>query len=308
MTLDKRTVVLGVAAAAAVAAAVVVTVYNHGSNGSPQRRAVTAYIQRVNAIQTSMHAPLARVMLAYRSFTGGGIGPAKQKLVPQLAAAAATMDKLNRRLAAVPAPKEARTLRAKLLALVSAQAAVTREVASLVAFSPGFSAALRGANQANAVLGAKLRAIPVPRARRIRGSKKHVRAAQRAYRVQAQAAASAQADAIDAYVSSLARTIAELAALKPPSVLKPGYDAQLRAFRATRAAGARLSSHLRSANRGDIARLGRDFVTSSRIAQTIAVQKAQIAAIKRYNARARAINTAAAGVQSELLRLQRVLP
>lgn len=308
MTLDKRTVVLGVAAAAAVAAAVVVTVYNHGSNGSPQRRDVTAYIQRVNAIQTSMHAPLARVMLAYRDFTGGSLGPPKPNIRPELTAAAATMTKLNRRLAAVPAPPEARQLRTKLLTLVAAQAAVTREVGGLATFSPAFGRELRKANKANAVLGAALRAIPVPKTHRIRGSKAQVLAAQRAYRVQAHAAASAQADAIDAYDASLARVISALSELRPPHVLEPGYQAQLRAFRTTRAAGARLAAGLRSNRQTDLARLGRNFVASSRIAESEAAQRAQIAAIKRYNARARAITTAASDVQNELARLQRVLP
>lgn len=308
MTFDKRTVVLGIAAAAAVAAAVVVTVYNHSSHGSPQRKAVTAYIQRVNAIQTTMHAPLAQVMLAYRDFTGSGLGPAKQNVAHELAVAAATMETLDRRLAAVPAPREARKLRTKLLVLVAAQAEVTREVEGLASFTPGYAAELRRANHANAVLGAALKAIPVPKSHSIRGTKKQVLAAQRAYRVKAQAAASSQADAIDVYDASLARVIARLAAMRPPRVLVPGYAAQLRAFRATRAAGIRLSEGLRSANRGDVARLGRNFVNASRIAQTTAAQEAQITAIKRYNARARAISSASADVQNELVRLQRVLP
>jgi hypothetical protein len=308
VTLDKRTVALGIAAVAAVAAAVVVTVYNHDSKGSPQRRAVTVYIQRVNAIQTGMHAPLARVLLAYRDFTGSGLGPPKANIRPELAAAAATMAKLNRRLAAVPAPPEAQKLRTKLLTLVAAQADVTREVGGLASFSPAFGRELRRANKANSVLGAALRAIPVPKTHRVRGTKKQVLAAQRAYRVQAQAAANAQADAIDVYDASLARVIARLAALRPPHVLEPGYQAQLRAFRSTRAAGARLATGLRSNRRSDLAQLGRNFVASSRIAETAAAQRAQIAAIKRYNARARAISSAAADVQNELARLQRELP
>lgn len=308
MTLDKRTVALGVAAVAAVAAAVVVTVYNHGSDGSPQRRDVTAYIQRVNAIQTTMHAPLARVMLAYRDFTGSSLGPPKANILPELKDAAATMTKLNRRLAAVPAPPEARKLRTKLLALVAAQAAVTREVGGLASFAPAFGRELRRANEANAVLGAALRAIPVPKGHRVRGTKAQILAAQRAYRVQAHAAASAQADAIDAYDASLARVVARLSELRPPHVLEPGYRAQLRAFRSTRAAGARLAAGLRTNRQSDLAQLGRNFVASSRIAETTAAQRAQIAAIKRYNARARAISSAALDVQNELARLQRVLP
>lgn len=308
MTLDKRTVALGVGAAAAVAASVAVTVYNHGSHGSPQRRAVTAYIQRVNAIQNTMHAPLARVLLAYRDFTGTGVRPGGQNVVPELTAATNTLAKLNRRLAAVPAPAEAKKLRTKLLALVAAQASVTSEVDRLASFSPAFARELRGANRANAALGLALRAIPVPKPHLVRGSKKKVVAAQRAYSAQAQAAADAQADAIDAYDAVLAQVIDRLGALRPPRVFEPGYRAQIRALQSTRAAGANLASGLRGKRRNDLSRLGRAFVASSRIAQTTAAQQAQIAAIKRYNARAREISLAAADVQNELARLQRVLP
>lgn len=306
MTIDKRTVALGVAAAAAVAAAVSVTLLGHNSGGSKQRKAVTAYIRRVNAIQNRMHAPLTRVLLAYRDFSRNG--SSKKSTAVELAAAAATLERLDRRLAAVPAPPEAHTLRARLVELVAQQAAITREVQRMATFAPRFAAVLGGARTANTVLGRALRAVRVPQPHTLRGTKAQVRAAQRAYQAQASAAAAQQADAIDAYDADVATILRRLARLRPPDVLKPSYDAQVRAFRAIRANGAQLARELRKPKRNDLATLGRKFELSSRIAQSTAAQRAEIAAIKSYNARARSIGTASARVQEELARLQRDLP
>lgn len=306
MTVDKRTLALGVAAAAAVAAAVSVTVLGHSSHGSKQRKDVTAYIEQVNAIQNRMHSPLTRVLLAYRDFSGkGGTTRSSPK---ELAAAAGTLERLNTRLAAVPAPPEAKTLRKRLVALVAAQASITREVERIAVFSPRFAVQLARAQAANAALGRALRAVSIPAPHAIRGTKKQVLTAQRAFQVQADAAAAAQADAVDAYDAKIAVVLRKLAQLEPPHVFTPSYHAQLLAFRAIRASGARLAAQLRTTNRGNVAALGRRFELSARLAQTTAAQRAQIGAIKVYNARARAIAGAAAAVRDELARLQRTLP
>jgi hypothetical protein len=306
VTVDRRTVILGVAAAGAVAAAVSVTVLGHNSKGSKERRAVTAYIGRVNTIQNQMHAPLTRVLLAYRDFSGKGGN--RKHAASELAAASATLARLDRRLAAVPAPPEARVLRRRILALVAQQAAITREVHSLATFAPGFAGLLARARVANVKLGRALQAVPVPKPHTLHGTKKQVLAAQRAYKAQSGAAAAAQADAIDVYDAELVTLVHRLAKLQPPPVLKPSYNAQLRAFRAIAASGSQLSAELRKADRANIATLGRRFELSSRIAQSVAAQRAEIAAIKAYNARARAIGAASGRVQEELARLQRDLP
>ena len=116
MRLDRRTAALGLAAAGAVTAAVVVTMTNHGSNESPQRRDVSAYIVAVNDVQHRMGKPLTRVLTAYRDFTGHG--SSARDPAPELADAAETLQMLRARLAALPAPVEARKLRRLLLGLV----------------------------------------------------------------------------------------------------------------------------------------------------------------------------------------------
>lgn len=306
MRFDRRTAVLGVAAAGAVTAAVVVTVANHGSSGSPQRRDVTAYINAVNDVQHRMGKPLTRVFTAYRDFTGHG--SSTQNAAPELADAARTLQVLRARLAALPAPPEAHRLRRLLLDLVRRQAAVTREAQGMAGFSPRFARALAVAKRANVVLGTTLRSIPVPATHAVRGTRKQVLAAQKAYRRDARASAAAQAEAIDAYDTAIEGVLRRLAALEPPDVLAPSYATQVKALRAVHDSGVRLANALRQPTRTDVPALGRKFVLSSRIAQSVAAQKAQIAAIERYNARARAIESSSSLVQQEELRLQRTLP
>jgi hypothetical protein len=302
----RRTLVLGVVAAAAVAAAVAVTVFGHSPGESKQRRLVSSYVAAVNGIEHDMHVPLSRVMLAYRDFTGQT--GTKRDSAGELAAAVATLDRLDRRLASVPAPPEAAKLRRRILALVAAQARITREVQRLAVFAPRFAAALARAHAANAVLSAALRSVDVPRAHALRGTRAKVRKAQRAYQARAQRAADAQATAISAYTDVLGGVLGQLRTLQPPDVLRPSYDTQLVALRSIRSSGNRLAAQLRQPNRARVAVLGRRFALASRIAQSTAAQRAEIAAVERYNARARAVAQFAALVQSELQRLQRDLP
>jgi hypothetical protein len=306
MTADRRTIALGVAAAGAVAAAVLVAIPSHGAEASPERRAVTAYIDRVNAIQNAMQAPLSRVLIAYRDFVGQG-NPAHD-VRRELTAATATLTRLDRKLVAAPAPPEGRRLRTLLSTLVHGQAAVTREVQLLAVFSPRYAALLRKARTEDARLSAALKAVPVPKAHALKGTKQQVLKAQKRFRAKARASAARQADAIDTYVAAIARVAKRLARLTPPAVLKPSATAQIEAFARIRSTGAALSSELRKPQRGDVAALGRKFALSSRSAQSVAAQRAQIAAIRQYNRRARALSAAAARVQQELLRLQRDLP
>lgn len=306
MTLDKRTVALGLAAAAAVAAAVSVTVLGHGSSASPQRQAVSAYIDRVNAIQNAMGKPLARVLLAYRDFTGHG--SSRVNSAAELAQASATLTRLQRRLVRLAAPPDARALRRLIVRLVGEQAALTAEVQKLAVFTPRFGAALARVQQANAALGRALAAIKPPASHSIRGTKKHVLAEQAKFRAEASAAAAAQATAIEVYTGVVNRTAAQIAALRPPTVLRPSFSAQLRSLHTIVSTGRRLAGELRQPNRSNVSALGRKFALASRIAQSKAAQKAQIAAIEHYNARARAIAQTAADVQGELARLRRDLP
>jgi hypothetical protein len=301
---DRRTVVLGIAAAGAVAAAVVVTISHH-STGSRERRDVTSYIEQVNALQTQMQAPLTRVMLAYASFTRKR---SKRPSPTQLAAAAATLHRLDQRLAALPFPPEAKRLRVRLLALVHREVGITGEVQLLAAFAPRYVSTLGGVRAASLKLDSSLKTIEVPVPRTLRGTKQEVEREQRDFQAKAQQAAVAQATAIDAYDRAVKQVLRRLVRLRPPPALTPEYRAQVAALRNTAAAGAALARRLRAADRADVATLSRRFALASRGAGTRAVQRAQIAAIRGYDKRVRQVGSAAAAVQAELARLQRDLP
>jgi hypothetical protein len=305
VTFDKRTVALGVAAAVAIAAAVVVTTIGHHSTGSRQRKAVAAYINEVNALQNHMHAPLARVMLAYSSFgRGRTAGPSPGAL----AAAAVTLTRLDRRLTRLACPPEARPLRQRLTALVDREVSITREVQRLSAFSPQYLAALRRLHTASLKLDSTLKTISVPAPHVLRGTKQAVARATREFQAKAQRAAAAQADAVDAYDDAVTGVLDRVLRLRPPPALRPAYRAQVAALREVTTSGAALAAQLRSAKRAQINALSRRFSLASRSAGTIAVQRAQIAAIRAYNKRARQVGTAAGAVQAEIARLERDLP
>jgi hypothetical protein len=303
--MDKRTVALGLAAAGAVAAAVLVTVVK-GSHGSPKRNAVTSYINAVDGVQQQMRLPLTHVLAAYHDFTRSAAS--SRKSARELATATRTLARLRVRIARIQAPPEAKRLRGLMLQLVHQEAAVTTEVQQLAVFTPRYRAALAAYQAAGADFARALARVKTPKQHRLRGTRAQILKAQRAYTAAAVAAAAAQADAVDAYDAALAPVLAAFRRLHPPKALVPADVAQIRALQATRSSGARLSAALRSSDRTTVPELGRAFTLASRVSQSVAAQRAEISAIKAYNARARAISAAARRVQEEVARLQRTLP
>ncbi len=297
---------LGVAAAGAVAAAVIVTLANHSSGPSKQRAAVTSYITRVNGLEQRMQTPLAHVLTAYRNFAHP---TAKHRdSSGELRRAEGTLRQLEARIAAIDAPPEAKRLRARLLTLVTMERGVTHEVDQLAVFAPRYSALLADANEAGVKLGKALATTKLPHPHQLRGTKAQIAAAQHAYATEAAGAAAHQAGAIEAYDASLRSVVARLRRLTPPPAYRPSFRARLEAFKVSASSGENLASVLRSSDRSNVAVLGRKFTSSSRIAQSLSAQKAEIAAIRSYNRRARAISAAAGNVQTEVARLNRTLP
>src|SRR5712671_3976957 len=99
--MDRKTVALGIAAAVAVGAALTVTLAGR-SPASPKHKAVATYIKAVDQIQQQMQAQLTKTVKAYRAFANGS-APSKT-LTPQLLQAEQTLESLNRRIVALPAP------------------------------------------------------------------------------------------------------------------------------------------------------------------------------------------------------------
>jgi hypothetical protein len=307
LKLSRRTIILGIIAAAVVTAAVVATLVNGTSDGvSKQRKAVTAYIQTVNLIESQMGIQLVRARTAYVDLGGNS---ARRKRAPaELATAETTLTRLERRLVAAPAPTEAKKLRALLVKLVAQQSALTREVHQLAVFSPQFAVYVRRLRAISSRFDRAMNAISKPTQKPVHGTKAQVLAAEQHFRVQENAAATAQASAIDAYVGGIAGLLKGLDTIAPPRVVAPSFAAELRSLHDVTVTGARLSSALRSVTRAHLAERIRAFTLAGREAASVAAQRAQIAAIRAYNRRSRAVGTTQAAVQAELRRLGRDLP
>jgi hypothetical protein len=299
---DKRTVALGVVAAAAVTAAVAVTVTHRDS--SPKRDSVARYIVSVDRIEQQMRVRLTDTFRAYRNFSSTGkVSPKNRR---ELVTAERTLSKLEQRIAAIPIPPVAARLHRRLVALVAAEVGVAREVGQLALFSPKYGVVLDDSRKAGAELSKALAAVTPPKAHTIRGTKQQVAAAQAAFVQASSLAAGAQAAAVSTYVSRIAALERRLRGLEPPAVMRPAYLAQLRTMKASQTAGDSLAAELRKTDRSGVAVLGRRFTIAARTASTVGAQKAQIAAVKAYNRRVRAIGALQARVQQELLRLQRL--
>lgn len=298
--MERRTVALGVAAAGALAAAVLVAVAGH--NSSPKHRAVAAYIKDVDLIQQRMRLQITQATSAYGVFSTKG--SVDRTVEPKLARAARTLATLQLQFERLPAPPPAVRLRVLLVQLVGAEVSTAREIDDFARFSPRFSELLLQARVASAELSHRLAAVKPPKPHRIRGTKKAVARARAAFTAAATAAAVKQADALDLYVAALAAVERRLRKLAPPPVLAPAYRTELRVLERSRQSGAALAQELRKKQRTGVSVLGRRFTEASRIAGSVSVQRAQIAAIKAYNGRAQLIGTLQLRVRDELSRLQ----
>jgi hypothetical protein len=230
------------------------------------------------------------------------------KTVRGLGHAQTTLTALAQRIRFIHAPPQAQHLRVVLLQLLALERRLTREVGGMARFTPKYRAMLAASSAAGAELGRKLASTPIPKAHRIKGTAKQIEASRAAFKAAAARSAAVQADAVDTYDTAIRRVTRTLRGLAPPPVLAPGYRAQLTAFAAVRAAGSRLARALRSSDRSQVPALGRRFTGAARIAQTVAAQRAEVAAVRAYNKRARGVGAAQARVQREVSRLQGALP
>lgn len=294
---------LGLAAAGAVAAAIVVSLPHHES---PKRKAVSRYITSIDTIEQQMTYSLGQASRAYRAFTTAhSSGTA---IAGKLVQAQKTLALLAARIAALDAPPQAHRLRSLVLEVVREEEGVTHEMHTLVVFQAPFNAVLKELHTAAQTLSKSLAAVKAPVPHAIRGTAKQIAKAKAAFNAQASAAAAAQSDAVSAYDAAVSRIARRLRGLTPPDVLAPAYTAQLGALRATVQAGGRLAVELQKTKRSNVSQLSRAFALATRRSQSVAAQRAEIAAVKAYDRRVRGIQATAAAVRDEITRLQQQLP
>jgi hypothetical protein len=290
--------------ARAILVAVVAATLVGGCGGSGERKSVAAYIESVNKIEQQMRAPLNQVVRTYGRFS---TKEKPQSVARRLDRSRATLLTLHRRLTKLDPPPTANKLHRLLLQLVAAEIGLAGEIERLAVFLPGFQAVLTNVGPANSRLAASLSAAPTPKPKTVRGTRQQILAAQADYKHQFAQAAAVQAAAIEAYRADLVPLIRRLRRLDPPAVLEPSLRSEVAMLSRLRSTAESLAEALRTGRYSEIPTLNRSFTVASRTSQTVSAQKAQIAAIRRYNDRIRALNALTAGIQREQSRLERIL-
>ena len=242
--------------------------------GGGQRSSVAHYIEQVNAIEDGLRGPIAQVVKANRQVSGHAD---LAKLAPRLARSEETIGTLRSRLAALDPPPAANRLHRRLLLLVDAEAGLARELHQLAVFLPRYQAALAGLAPASARLRKSLGAART---------------------------AAAEAQALEQYRGDLATPLARLRPLDPPPVLRPGYEAQVATLVRVRSTAAALAEALRTKRDAEARTLIQQLGAASVSGGSLEVQRAQIRAVRAYDARVRQIDDLAGRVRTEFANLE----
>ncbi|MFZ0043010.1 MAG: hypothetical protein WAK93_17005, partial [Solirubrobacteraceae bacterium] len=265
-----------------------------GQSSSTSRKQVSAYITEVKHVETALTPPLTTVTRISAQVTAKGgknllgrtpLTSAKR----QLKVALAQIDVQEQRLRALPAPASAANLRSLVLRLTSDQAALTHQLALLVAFLPRFNATVAPLQPA------LIRLEKVLSERQASGT------------AAVTALYTAKAQALRRFESTTDQITGRLRPLSPPLVSKPAYDAQLTSLRGMGTSAGKLASALAGGHPGDVRPLLIDFDKAALATHTKAVQRQQIAAIRRYDARSRQLTILAEDISRERLRLSNTL-
>jgi hypothetical protein len=250
-----------------------------GGDDHSRRDAVDQYIREINTIQARLRSPLAAVAIATRSFSTRPAELRSERV--RLARAEQTIVRLQRRIDKLEAPQDARTLHRRLVTLLRAERGLTHELLRVAVVQPELDDATRAVGPAGKAFQAELAAAKTGRE---------------------------QAAALDRYGAKLARPIEKLRAVHPPPLLEPVRDAQLATLTRLRSTGRSLAAALRKRQARQAGQLVQRFQAAARTGDTVAAQRARIAAVKAYNVRVARVSRLAALVQRERDRLDRKLP
>jgi hypothetical protein len=271
--------------------AIAITLAACGSSHSSSRPAVARYIRAVDRIELALKTPLANVTRAGSQLASA---PKQTTLLGNLARAgnehtlALALSKIEAaeaRLSALPTPAVAQHLRSLLLSLTAAEADLTHQLRLLAVFLPRFSAALSPLGSATLAL-------------------EKVLGQTQAYGTTAVSALyAAKAQALRHFEGVTTTIVSRLHRLDPPRVSLPQYRVELSALRGMARASGRLASALASGAPGNVAPMLVAFDRAAAATRTRSAQRAQIAAIKAYDATTARLNTLASAVTRERLRL-----
>jgi hypothetical protein len=263
-----------------------------GGQGSPGRSALARYVGGVDRVELALRAPLGAVSSAGDQFAveerSGKVSldnPVDHAREKGLLADAVKIQALRAQLSKIKAPPSARHLRALLLGLIDGQQQLTRELAKMVVFMPRFSAAL------TTLQPAMRRLEPILARRSASGS------------VAVAAVYASKAAALSRFAASLEQILARLRGLTPPAVSKPGYLTELGALQGMSTNAGRLARALRSGQTENLQPVLLAFDRAAASNQSTAAQKAQIAAVRAYDAQVAGLARISGSIEVERARL-----
>ena len=271
---------------------------------SSQRPAIARYVKQVNTIEAALAAPLASVTSAGNAFSreqrsGGDVlsqRPAGKSILVLGPSPEQTLQKaltriraLRARLAAIGAPPAAGHLRVLLLELIDGDAAMTRELAELVTYLPAYAATLGS-------LGPATRQLETVLSRRTAYGAAAVRAV-----------FATKAAALRRFQVTTGTLVLQLHRLRPPPVSQPGYAAEVTALQGMGASAGRLAAMLAAGGSANVRPVLAQFDRAAGNGETVAVQRAEIAADRAYDSRVSALNALSQKVTLERLQLSNTL-
>lgn len=268
-----------------------------GGSTYSSRPAVANYVKQVNAVESQLAKPLQAVTSAGSQFAASQ-GKAVGSLTSlsglaqrqALTRALAQIKTLRAKLAAIPVPVPAAHLHKLVLQLVDSESGMTRELLQLVVFLPRFAKTLTTLAPATQTLRAAL-SVSQPLGTGVAG-------------VDAELAV--KGGALTHYQGQLGRVLDGLKRLHPPPVSRPQYHTQVVTLKRMSASAGRLAAALAAGN-SNVAPLLQAFDTAAGGNQSVAAQRAQISAIRSYDARAARIDRLAQSVEVERARLSQNL-
>jgi hypothetical protein len=260
-----------------------------GGHSSSQRVEVARYVVSVNRVELSLRAPLMTVNRIAASVSGRHQKTLSQAsgavLERRLATAVTSIRVQERRLRAIPAPRPATHLRALLVRYTTGSAALTAQLGLLVGFLPRFSAVLAPLGPA---LGRLEAALSVHSA---------------AGTAAVSAVYAAKARALRAFRATSKRIIAQLRRLTPPPVSRPAYRAQLTSLRGMGTSAGHLADALAGGAPGNVTPFLVAFDRAALATRSRSAQKAEIAAVRAYDAQSTGLATLQGEIERERLRL-----
>jgi hypothetical protein len=243
--------------------------------GDDEREGVQRYIARANSVQERYAPQFHEANDAYARFAKGELS--SMRADGELTAAENALRDAKSQLARIKPPPSATELHRRLLRLVGMNADFAAESTALARYLPAARKELRRVGRIGNQLRSRLQDADTPEA---------------------------QAAALDRYARAIDRRYDALYQLEPPPILVATHQAQLGRMSASSRLARRLRRASEARDSGRVARLLLEFRALSRQSDSGQLTRR---ALREYETRYRAINSAAAALRREQSQLEQRL-